>query len=109
VIIESEPPVVCSSGNNAVIISGVLTNFRSPERISEFHVYPNPVSDELIVKCPDNSAYRLFMYDINGRIIYKNIVAVHIHKIDVSELKPGIYYLVLVSGDRSVTAKIIKK
>ena len=62
-----------------------------------------------MVKCPDNTRYSLFMYDINGKIIYKNIVADHMHKIDVSELKPGIYYLVLVSEDRSLTGKIIKK
>jgi len=109
VIIESEPPVVCSSGNNAIIVSGVLTAFLPPESISEFKVYPNPVSDELTVKFVNNSGCHLFMYDINGRIIYKNIVADRIHKIDVSKFKAGIYYLVLISGDRPVTGKIIKK
>jgi hypothetical protein len=109
VIIQSEPPVVYSSGNNAIVISGILTTSHASESIPEFKVYPNPVSDELTVICVDNSGYRLFMYDINGRIIYKNIVADHIRKIDVSEFKAGIYYLVLVSEDRSVTSKIIKK
>jgi PKD repeat protein len=74
------------------------------------HIYPNPVSDNILLETDDNSTFPLTMIikDIDGKIIHENTVNSSKTKVNTSELKAGIYVLYLYSKQGFTTKKIIK-
>jgi len=74
-------------------------------------VYPNPVKDfiNLSVENLNNESYSLKITDLNGRIVYEEILAEQVgtHKINVAGLKPGIYIVSVNTSSRTTKKKII--
>jgi len=76
-------------------------------------VYPNPVSDFLILSYKEeatNIKYLAYLADVNGNFIWSDEVREPIYRLEVSNLVSGVYFL-LVSEDEKLlkTFKIIKK
>jgi hypothetical protein len=71
-------------------------------------VYPNPVSDWLIIDFECSGHKRIELYDISGRRVYINEGLLDQEIIDLKTLKPGIYILNIISDKRHDTRKIIK-
>lgn len=68
-------------------------------------IYPNPVVNILTV-ASDKKIGQLSIYDINGRILQE---VKNTHKIDLSKLSSGVYFLkTLIEGKEEIT-KFIKK
>lgn len=70
-------------------------------------MYPNPVGDYLNIQMQGNLSVDISIYDITGKKVYasNNVSSI----VDISELNSGLYLVKLVSDERSITRKIIKK
>lgn len=99
--------VLLSPQNYSLIITAgnLVTLGVQEENITKIRVFPNPATDYLIIDGTDN--FRFSVLDESGRILLKEKKSNN--KINVSNLIPGVYYLVLnnLSGE-SKTFKFIK-
>jgi hypothetical protein len=72
------------------------------------YVYPNPVTDLLIIKTSfrsKNTHCRIF--DLTGRLIYSHYIKDNYTFIDLSAVSPGAYLLNVISEKFSVTEKVM--
>lgn len=70
-------------------------------------VYPNPVSDILNVEMDNNiDVSEIQIYNVLGKVIYKERIDSDLHHIDVSDFNPAIYFVRFVSKDGSVSESI---
>jgi hypothetical protein len=104
-----EPPFIYSAANNAVLINGTTATYLSPVSISNFDIYPNPVTDILTIKCESRSLHSYKLCDIYGRTVIDSNISGSLHKANLSMLDPGIYLLILYSDDNAITRKIIRQ
>ena len=85
----------------------------SPSNGPGFNVYPNPANEVLNVDCPvvTNSKNQVIIFsDLTGRMVKKINVTNGKMKIDISDLKDGIYFIALQQrGTPSVVRKIVKR
>jgi hypothetical protein len=107
-IIDTEPPITVSSGNNAVFIAkktvtGIHEIFR------RIQVYPNPVENELIIGGTELSKSKIEMFSSTGQLLFNNEISTFPAKVDFFSFQPGIYYLVVTHQNGTETHKIIKK
>jgi hypothetical protein len=110
--LESEPPLVISSGVDAVLISKKLTTGITPVIEKTFRVYPNPVENELTIEgfqSGGNLYPELKLITTEGRILFEKKIKPNHQRFNLSWLPSGIYYLKLVQGTKTETHKIIKK
>jgi PKD repeat protein len=70
------------------------------------NIYPNPATNQIFI---DNNKYtELCIYDLNGKLIYKQGIKSGLNKVMVAELKKGIYIARLFNGNRiSYQQKIV--
>ncbi|MBL4706327.1 MAG: T9SS type A sorting domain-containing protein [Flavobacteriales bacterium] len=74
----------------------------------DFDIYPNPVQNGLTVKSV-LAITQFMLYDQVGKlVIERKIGKLHRFEIDFSSLPDGAYQLVLYSGDKRTTTKVIK-
>lgn len=75
-------------------------------------IYPNPVIDKLNMEFSDLSEYGekiIIIYEMSGRVIYKNKSSRSQIQIDLSNVNPGLYIVnTIVNGQYYTTHKIIK-
>jgi hypothetical protein len=120
----SLPPSKTYSGNRLLLHfhSDYRDNFRGwqlvyqatpsaiPELESGITVYPNPVSDFLIIdwQAQNSSNYYYQIYHPNGSVLRSGEVGSVPAQIDISAFARGIYYLHIVLDQTVVTKKILK-
>ena len=68
--------------------------------------YPNPAGDKIFIKTPINKL-SILITDINGRTVISHENP-NSNEIDVSSLKPGMYFLNIQSSEGNITKKFIK-
>ena len=62
-------------------------------------LYPNPVSDRLHIRLPENKSYEIYLYDITGKeLIHKKIQGKKT-VLDLHDYLPGNYLLVVIDRD----------
>ena len=74
-------------------------------------VYPNPVSDFINIKFPETGDYEVYVFDITGKQVLKNILHNNdIVRYSIKHLKTGYYLLTLIDrkGNKTITYKIQK-
>ena len=76
--------------------------------------YPNPANNEICIPLPNSEPghQRCRITDANGLILADRIVdsEASVIKLDISEIKPGIYYYQLYTSDRTLlTEKFVKQ
>ena len=78
-------------------------------------VYPNPTNDEVRIDFLTDSGtdVNLRIIDLFGRVVREEILVSSVgsnsHTTDLSELVAGQYFVVLRSGRKAVTHRIIKR
>jgi N-acetylneuraminic acid mutarotase len=70
-------------------------------------VYPNPSSDYFSVQIKEDGIIEL--YTISGLLVKKQKINAQNNIVDISSLSNGIYTLIIKSGEKNYTAKLIKK
>jgi hypothetical protein len=73
-------------------------------------VYPNPVYGLLTVDMPGKKAETVpyFLFDPQGKTVLQGEIAQITSNIDLTQLQPGTYYLLLLDGNRQERFKLIK-
>lgn len=83
-----------------------------PENRIRIEVYPNPASDDLVMKIGDgqkNDTWSFLVRDVTGKLVYSNPKIISKEYIwDVSALVDGVYFVEVQSGERISTVKFIK-
>ncbi len=90
---------------NLYSVSTAITPVEEETNIS---VYPNPVSDKLIVNLIVAAQYHLEVYTINGKKIYDSYGNGKHAEIDCSEFAQGIYMVAITSGEKNRIVKVVK-
>lgn len=63
-------------------------------------VFPNPVADKLTVYLTgDNTRKNLLVFDVNGKVIYSQLVTDMFTTLDVKKIPGGVYYLKLTDTE----------
>lgn len=100
-IINGKPTVL-----NVVLVSDSTTGIRQ-QKIHGVQVYPNPASDKLY--CTDFSGNSMaFVVDLSGKVILLQKVNSG-GALNISMLPRGVYFLKVVSGDKTVLRKFVKR
>ena len=74
----------------------------------DYKIFPNPVSGNYLnVKA--NQVLKVGVYDVLGKLIMSSKVDSNNSKIDVSQLKKGLYLIKLESDKGTITKKLIKQ
>jgi len=68
-------------------------------------IYPNPASDIIFLQADKDLELR--MTDVSGKLILREVTKAGTSKIDVSDIKAGLYFMTLKSGETSFSKKII--
>lgn len=92
---------------NTVVVAGIEKTTINPE----YNIYPNPVTDYLILSISNESLKNLSytIFDINSMIISRKKITRNKETIDMSELAPSTYFLdIMENQTRIKTFKIIK-
>ncbi|MDD2380782.1 MAG: T9SS type A sorting domain-containing protein [Mariniphaga sp.] len=136
-ILNSDLPLVISSGNNAVMIVYASPTGSSPVVTDRFRVYPNPVENELILaggfpfepgifqkelpvmaplsansfpnQSSNTSTPFVRVITPDGRLILEQQITTWPFKIDFSGIPAGIFTLVVSLQDRVEVHKIMKQ
>lgn len=88
--------------NFAEIICGPISNIIHTD-IKNIEVFPNPAQDKLII--PAENLKEVAIFDIQGR---KNVLPFIDGNIDISELLPGIYNGIAVTGNNTLRFRFLK-
>lgn len=86
--------------------SSLSVNTHQSTRESQYSFYPNPTRDYVYVQGGKEKNYTVSLYDIRGKLIrnYKK----NSNKIDVRQLKAGIYFLRLMNKNKKHYFSFIK-
>jgi hypothetical protein len=107
----SEPPLVITSGTDAVLISKKITTGINLLVQNNFRIYPNPVDNDLFVErnfeSGQSNVFQLVSSD--GQLVFEKEVFSNLECIDFSSVPPGIYFLKIIRNGKTETHKIIKK
>lgn len=117
----SNSQLSCNGGSDIFVLklsnttdSPIINSDTQEEDGDEILIYPNPSSDNLIIKTNsyESVQYQVKILSINGNLIFfdKNYFSNHI-EINISALKAGMYLVQIIdlNTKKIVTKKIIKK
>ncbi|WP_179338553.1 T9SS type A sorting domain-containing protein [Winogradskyella ludwigii] len=98
--------------NPPIITNTVNTQIVEPLSVDDFNkqtvqLYPNPTTSILEIKS-NQSIDKIFIVDINGRLLKEINLSNLNYDLDVSNLTKGVYFLELQSSDSKLTKKFIK-
>ena len=83
-----------------------LSSTQKIEKLKLVSLYPNPASKYLTVKLNIQTTIQAInVYDLNGKIC-KNVNRIEDNKIDVCDLAEGVYFVQVVTPEKSFTQKI---
>ena len=115
VSVYSGPACYSTSGDVtiSVLVSTDINNEFTNESVNQIKIYPNPVDDEFLLsfKIEQMKSFDLKIYDVCGReIIHQKIIGIRGENnvfVNVSEVKPGIYFAYLNDGEHKEMVKVI--
>ena len=85
-------------------------NTLNKEKKEGVKLYPNPVTNTINLDFNLSfQSYNIFIFDIQGKLVFKNVYSAHQNLIDVSVLNNGLYFLQIVYNETSVLTKFIKQ
>jgi hypothetical protein len=76
--------------------------------LAELLIYPNPANSYIILEMAENFD-QVFLLDMFGKVVFRNIESADKLKIPTQSLKPGIYILRINSGNRTISTKVAKQ
>ncbi|GAL81087.1 fucolectin-related protein [Algibacter lectus] len=74
----------------------------------EVKIYPNPVSEKLMISAPNTSFKNYTLYTVNGQIVLTNEINTKDVEVNVSTLSKGLYLLKLDGLNGSKMLKVVK-
>ena len=101
------------NGSSALITDAIGQEFKEGQviagvetlgQLSNVDVYPNPVSDLLVVAGEENGTVELI--DLKGKIIHTTTKTTPVFEIDVASLEKGLYLMKLSTPEGAITKTI---
>ena len=90
--------------------SRFVTSGIEPQAAWDFSMYPNPVSDVLILEWTSNGPVQVQIFNAMGKLVYaKNNTSVNRLNVDMSNLSEGLYTVNLTSAKQTVSKKVLVK
>jgi hypothetical protein len=90
----------------------IATNIPKAEQNFDFHVYPNPFTDQIQFEIPVTQSAELLVTNLMGQIIYREAIFAQDNskQLNLSELPSGVYFLNVINNKNknSFTKKIVK-
>lgn len=80
-----------------------------PRNMNLVRVYPNPVSNTLIVKSTGNFPLTYSLFDLTGKILLDGNLKEQSNGLDLTQLASGVYFLKTSNGKTFDIQKIVKK
>lgn len=71
---------------------------------SQLIVYPNPLSNQLIVETSNSEILPFTIYNLQGKLALKGLIEQGVNTINITTMNPGIYFLKI----KNKTIKLIK-
>lgn len=107
-----------SIGQNGVVFKGaagftinvISSNTTSIDKLSmdsDVKIYPNPTSNQLTIKSEKFSFNEITIVDVTGRTI--QTIQKETNIVNVANLPTGIYFINLISDEKTVVNKFVKK
>ena len=96
-----------------IVYVEVLVGLQENTLYSDFHLYPNPANEMLIVsgKIADKHKGNLFVYSIEGKVLHKieliSLAGEFKEAIDLKDYAPGMYVIQIRSEDISFTSRFV--
>lgn len=82
-------------------------NFEDPLQLS-VSIYPNPAKDKInIIGLSQQEQTNIELFTPNGRLVRSWLMETSEEKLDISNLPPGIYFLVINTRESHITRKLI--
>ena len=72
-------------------------------------VYPNPTDGMVTLEFDMQSIYHATITDLTGKVLWQQSVVDQIIQLDISNYSAGVYLLVIDSGNRQTTMRIVKE
>ncbi len=86
-------------------ITGVGIN---PAVTGQIRIFPNPVNHQLDIQAEAFRRYSIEITTLNGRIVQQEAFEGKVHRLDLSSLQAGFYFITIRSKDFVKTEKIVK-
>lgn len=100
---------LASQGYIGVDVSNCTTLNTDDLTSDKIKIFPNPVSEFLLINNADSKINDVQIFDFSGKLIYQKVVDTKDIKIDFKQFPAGIY-MVQIYSDKGITSKkIIKK
>lgn len=98
----------CNSDTAKLVVNITSVNVEEMSIINA-SIYPNPSNGKINIDIisTDNNAYDIFVFNPEGKQIYKAVAVRQSHQIDLSSYRSGIYLMQLRSKDKNVSKKFI--
>ncbi len=94
--------------SSPIYITGVISN-TSDKLTSTFNFYPNPAKDIIIINNEKLNCDKIFIYNIACQLIKEEYLNKETTEIDISDLKKGVYILMIKNEFISLRSKLIKE
>jgi hypothetical protein len=75
---------------------------------TEFSIYPNPVKDRVQLSIESDESHHISIVSSEGRTVFRQMNFVPGNALDVQDLQPGLYHLVIWNEKEKITRKFIK-
>ncbi|MDX9932084.1 MAG: T9SS type A sorting domain-containing protein [Bacteroidales bacterium] len=92
-----------------ISITGLGLEEMSGSEAAPLVVYPNPVSDQLFVKLPENDDFIVSVFDLNGKLHIRKQLSGSENSLNVSGLNPGLYIVHAQNEKQILTGKFLKE
>lgn len=105
---NTSPIQIISLYGNGISEDSIPTGVIQEREQEDIKIYPNPTSGIIKLKgLPRNIETIFSVFNMQGQLIFKKVVATSQTDIDISTQKPGIY-LLIINNDWTKTYKIVK-
>jgi hypothetical protein len=72
-------------------------------------LFPNPVNETLTISISDALIYNISIYDLQGRIIFKNEFLSAINTLSTADWNNGIYHVIITNSEgKSINRSLVK-
>ena len=104
-----------SSGGNNIsssynLSSTAFSGVQDLEGTSDISIYPNPSSDEITIEdfaIPTTGEGMIFIYELQGQLMFQQSIVQEKPVIDISFLKKGIYFVKIRDAKKTRTEKLV--
>lgn len=103
----SLPDLIIRRANITVNVDDTLSVLDNESDI--FKLYPNPVSNWLMIDLGNQNNATMTIHDVNGKLILKRSIETNLQATDVSQWQSGLYIVTLTSDSKSINKRIIKQ